>query len=581
MASTTGRFDAVKASMHVSRRSFVTSAAALAVGARAASSEAASAKAVSPSKRLGLPDPAKIDVADPADLSLLQCASLLQNRRLSSVELTQACLDRSRARDGETTAWIRLYPEFALDLARAADARLSAKSERARRRKSPLVCGIPLALKDLYAAKGLPVTASSQVLAGNVATGDSTVWAKLRHSGMVLLGHAHTDEFAFGVGTPQSGNPWNPACSPGGSSGGSGAVLGARMVPAATGTDTGGSLRLPATANGITALKPTFGRCSAYGVIPLVWTRDHAGPMARSAADVALLLTYMAGADQEDPSTLAGRPVPAGGYPHTPTPGSRPFAGKTFGVAAGSLDAVPAATRKLFARFLDEVRALGATVRTVTMPTLPEGTVGGTTPLAETGLYHQQFAPGSTGKYRAEIQAVVAASIAAQGIPVSDYVSFHRDRTRYMHEYNAMFAREGLTCILYPGSNADGPTRKNVAGLTVFSLAAGSVTGDVVWANTAGVPVLCTPVGRSEATGMPFGVQIGMRAWQEAELLQLAVDYQARHPYWEEAPKPLTTPREIPTARVVASPKGRPDPTNTDAKHPALQVVPTLAAGPA
>ncbi|WP_354697367.1 Glutamyl-tRNA(Gln) amidotransferase subunit A [Paraconexibacter sp. AEG42_29] len=567
--------------MPVSRRRFLASAAATAAGVHTASAAAAVKKPASTSKRLGLPDPSTIKVGDPADLSLLECASLLQNRKLSSVELTRACLARSRARDGETTAWIRVYPEYAERLAKAADERLAPGSEKARRRKSPLVCGIPLALKDLYAAKGLPVTASSQVLAGNVATGDSTVWAKLRHSGMVLLGHAHTDEFAFGVGTPQSGNPWNPACSPGGSSGGSGAVLGARMVPAATGTDTGGSLRLPASACGITSLKPTFGRVSAYGVIPLVWTRDHCGPMARSAADVALLLSYMAGADQDDPSTLAGPAVPSGGYPHTPTRGARPFAGKTFGVARESVDELPAATAKLFARFLDEVRALGAKVKTVDMPVIPTGTIGGVSSLAETGVYHQQFAPASTGRYRAELQAVVAASIGAQALPVSDYLTANRDRTRYMHEYNALFAREGLTCIVYPGSNVDGPTRKTVAGLTIFSLLAGSVTGNVVWANLAGVPALSTPIGRSDATGMPFGVQIGMRAWQEAELLQLAVDYQAAHPYWADAPKPLATPRDIPTSKVITGPKGKPDPTNTDAKHPAFQIIPTLATEPA
>ncbi len=565
--------------MSISRRRFLASAAATAAGVRTAS--AAAAPATSTSKRLGLPDPATIKVTDPADLSLLECAALLQRRRLSSVELTEACLARSRARDGETTAWVRVYPELAAELARAADARLSPRSESARRRKSPLVCGVPLALKDLYAVKGLPLTASSQVLEGNVASGDSTVWTKLRHRGMVLLGHAHTDEFAFGVGTPQTGNPWNPACSPGGSSGGSGAVLGARMVPAATGTDTGGSLRLPANACGITSLKPTFGRISAYGVIPLVWTRDHCGPMARSAADVALLLSAMAGADQEDPSTLAGPPPPAGGYPHTPTKGPRPFTGKTFGVPRGAADALPAATAKLFARFLDEVKALGGQVKTVDMPALPTGDVDGVSSLAETGLYHRQFAPGSTGKYRAELGAIVAASIAAQSAPVGDYLTANRDRTRYMHEYNALFEREGLTCVVFPGSGVDGPTRKVVAGLTIFNTLAGSVTGDVVWANLAGVPALATPIGRSEATGMPFGVQLGVRAWQEAEVLQLGVDYQAAHPYWADAPKPLTTPREIPTARLLASPGGGPDPTNTDAKHPAPQVVPTLAAGPA
>jgi len=568
---------AVTCCMDVNRRQFLVATAATAATVRAAD---AAAKKPSTSKRLGLPDPAKIEVTDPADLSLLECASLLQNRRLSSVELTQACLERSRARDGDTTAWIRIYPEFALELAKAADARLDPRSERARKRKSPLVCGVPLALKDLYAAKGLPVTASSRVLAGNVATGDSTVWARLKHRGMVLLGHAHTDEFAFGSATAQTGNPWNPAMSPGGSSGGSGAVLAARMVPAATGTDTGGSLRWPASSCGVTSVKPTYGRVSAYGVIPLVWTNDHAGPMARSAADCALLLTAMAGADEDDPSTLAAPDVPSGGYPHTPTKGRRPFAGRTFGVVQGAAATLPAATATLLERFLDDLRALGATIKEVVIPDLPTSTIPGLSAasLAETGVYHEQFLPGSTGRYGEAAHAVVAASIAAQALPVSGYITSLRDRTRFVHEYNALFEREGLTCIVGPVSTVDGATRNEIAGLTILS---GGPIGDTAWGSASGMPIVTTPVGRSEATGMPFGMQIAGRAWEEAQLLQIAVDYQAAHPYWAEAPKPLTATRDIPTARVVAKPKGKPDPTNTDAKHMAVQIVPSRSSEPA
>ncbi len=577
MASWKGARAVVVGGMDVSRRDFVATATAAAAGLRAVDASAARRSA---SKRLGLPDPSTITVTDPADLSLVECASLLQHRKLSSVELTQACLDRSRARDGATTAWIRVYPEFALELARAADARLSPRSERARRRKSPLVCGVPLALKDLYAAKGLPVTASSKVLAGNVATGDSTVWARLKHSGMVLLGHAHTDEFAFGSATAQTGNPWNPKMSPGGSSGGSAAVLAARFVPAATGTDTGGSLRWPAATCGVSSVKPTYGRCSAYGVIPLVWSRDHTGPMARSAADCGLLLSYMAGPDQEDTASLAGPALPSGGYPHTARKGDLPFAGQTFGVVSGAAGTLPAATAKLFNRFLEELRGLGATLKDVKIPNSATSSVPGlnVAELAETGIYHQQFLPGSTGLYSETTQAVVDAAIAAQSLPVSGYLTFMRDRTRFMHEYNALFEREGLTCIVDPVSTIDGAERSDIAGLTVLS---GGPVGDTGWGDFLGVPIVTTPVGRSQATGMPFGVQIAGRPWQEAQMLQIAIDYQAAHPYWAEAPEPLMTARDIPTAMVVKDPKGKPDPTNTDAKHPATQVLPSLAASPA
>jgi aspartyl-tRNA(Asn)/glutamyl-tRNA(Gln) amidotransferase subunit A len=227
--------------MQVSRRTFMAGAATTAALLPGTAYAARGYRA----RASRLPDPTTISAVDPADLSLVQCAALLQAGKLSSVELTTGCLDRAKERDGATTAWIRVYPGYALALAKAADARLTAA--RRTRGAAPLVTGIPLALKDLYAAKGLPVTASSKVLTGNIAIADSTVWSRVRAAGMVLLGHAETDEFAIGVGTPQVGNPWDPSKSPGGSSGGSGALLGARLIPAATGTDTGGSLRLPAT----------------------------------------------------------------------------------------------------------------------------------------------------------------------------------------------------------------------------------------------------------------------------------------------------------------------------------------------
>jgi aspartyl-tRNA(Asn)/glutamyl-tRNA(Gln) amidotransferase subunit A len=189
-----------------------------------------------------LPAPGAIYAAhaDPADLGLLQAASLLQAGLLSSRELTAACQSRIAKRNGPVSfagspatinAWIRLYAGLAGQLAAEADATLA----RARRRSgaAPLLCGVPLGLKDLYAVDGLPVTASSRVLEGNIAKGDSAAWRRLAAAGMVLLGHTHTDEFAFLAVTPQCGNPWNPALITGGSSGGSAAALAARMVPAA------------------------------------------------------------------------------------------------------------------------------------------------------------------------------------------------------------------------------------------------------------------------------------------------------------------------------------------------------------
>src|SRR5690242_15612092 len=226
---------------------------------------------------------------DPADLGVLEAAEALQARELSAVELTEACLARIEERNGGAptfegapdaiNAFVRVYADEAREAAAAADAQLADGS-------APPLCGIPLALKDLYDAEGFPTTASSRVLDGAEPAGqDSEMWARLRAAGMVLIGHTHTHEWAAGGTTDQVGNPWDVSRSAGGSSGGSGAALAAGMVPAATGSDTCGSLRIPAAVCGVASIKPTHGRLPLTGVLPLSWTLDHPGPMARTIAD--------------------------------------------------------------------------------------------------------------------------------------------------------------------------------------------------------------------------------------------------------------------------------------------------------
>jgi aspartyl-tRNA(Asn)/glutamyl-tRNA(Gln) amidotransferase subunit A len=234
---------------------------------------------------------------DPAELGVLEAAEALASRRLSSRELVDACLARIAERDGERTfdgdpgsvnAWVRVYDEEARDAADRADARLVAGD-------APTLCGIPIGLKDLYAVAGRPLTASSRAL-DEVPRRDCDVWARLRAEGMVLLGHLHTHEFAAGGTTDQVGNPWDLARSAGGSSGGSAAALATRTTPAATGTDTAGSLRIPSAMCGTATVKPTLGSVPIRGIVPLGPTLDHAGPMARSVADCEPLLAAMAGA---------------------------------------------------------------------------------------------------------------------------------------------------------------------------------------------------------------------------------------------------------------------------------------------
>jgi aspartyl-tRNA(Asn)/glutamyl-tRNA(Gln) amidotransferase subunit A len=238
-------------------------------------------------------DPA---VTDAADLGVIEASRALAAGELSARELVDACLARIRERDGEHTfdgdpssvnAWARVYEEDAYAAADGADDR------RSRGDGTPL-CGVPIGLKDLYAVAGKPLTASSRVL-DEVPDRDCDVWARLAAEGMVLLGHVHTHEFAAGGTTDQVGNPWALNRTPGGSSGGSAAALAARTVPAATGTDTAGSLRIPSAMCGTSTIKPTRGTVPMRGIVPLCPTLDHPGPMARTVADCEPLLAAMAG----------------------------------------------------------------------------------------------------------------------------------------------------------------------------------------------------------------------------------------------------------------------------------------------
>jgi aspartyl-tRNA(Asn)/glutamyl-tRNA(Gln) amidotransferase subunit A len=221
--------------------------------------------------------------------------------------VAEALLRRIERIAPELNAFILATAERALEEARAAEAELVAGRSRGS------LHGVPIALKDIFDTAGLRTTAGSRILAENVPVRDSTVVERLREAGLVFLGKTNLHEFAYGTTTdnPHYGpcrNPWDTGYSPGGSSGGSGAALAAGLAPLSLGTDTGGSIRIPASACGVVGLKPTFGRVSRRGVTPLSWSLDHVGPMTRTVEDTALLLTAIAGPDAEDPWCV-DRPV--------------------------------------------------------------------------------------------------------------------------------------------------------------------------------------------------------------------------------------------------------------------------------
>ncbi len=235
-------------------------------------------------------------------------ADALARREGSSAEVTSACLDRIAAVDGDVHAFLHVASESALETARGVDAR------RARGEALPTLAGVPIAVKDVMTTRGMPTTCGSKILQGWVPPYDSTVVAKIKAAGMPILGKTNMDEFAMGSSTEHSAygptrNPWDLGRIPGGSGGGSAAAVAAYEAPLATGTDTGGSIRQPASVTGTVGTKPTYGGVSRYGLVALASSLDQAGPVARTVLDTALLHEVMAGYDPMD-STSINAPVP-------------------------------------------------------------------------------------------------------------------------------------------------------------------------------------------------------------------------------------------------------------------------------
>ncbi len=446
-------------------------------------------------------------------LSLAEAARLIEKREVSPLDLTDACIARAEALDATLHAYLTMTFETARQQARTAGDEIAAGNYR-----GPLH-GIPFAIKDLYDTAGVVTTYGSQVTEKNIPTEDARTVELLKQAGIVMLGKLNLHEWAMG-GTnvneyfPTPHNPWDTERVTGGSSGGSGAALAAGYCYGSLGTDTRGSIRIPAALNGITGIKPTWGRVSIRGIAPLNWSLDHSGPMARTAEDCALILNVIAGYDERDP-TSADLPVPDYAASLTPTrlDGVRIGLPRNFFFDSGFVDPIMVSTTKAAAEALE---SLGAEIVDVDFP----GDIDfqqSSAFFAEASWYHESQFKQHPEMYGKTIQKRMVDNAGITGV---DYV---RDRWRQLQVQQAVrHLLRDIDLVLTPTSPIIAPKIAEVDT---------TIPGGTILArntspfNVAAIPTISMPAGFSE-DGQPIGVQLAGRWWEEGLVLRAAHAYQ-------------------------------------------------------
>jgi aspartyl-tRNA(Asn)/glutamyl-tRNA(Gln) amidotransferase subunit A len=444
-------------------------------------------------------------------LTIAEAAALIKRRDLSPVDLTQACLDRIAALEPRLNAFITVLGDDSLAQARTAEDEIANGQH-----KGPLH-GIPVALKDIFDVAGVPTTAASPVMRGNVAAADSGVTERFREAGSVIIGKLNLHEIALGATgiNPHTGparNPWDTDRITGGSSSGSGASVASGECPAAMGTDTGGSIRIPASLCGVVGLKPTFGRVSRRGVFPLSWSLDHTGPLTRTVEDAALVLEAIAGYDPGDPAS--GRAdVPD--YTATLRDGVK---GLRIGVPDRFfLEHLGPGIEDAFRAALKVLEGLGATVRQVPAPHIEEmpGAVGSIM-LPEAYAIHQKWLQerpqdyGEDVRYRLEYGATY---------PAAQYINSLRFREMVVEEWREqVFSQVDIVATPTTASTA-GPVDKSDLSMTMSLI---RLTNPI---NLLGAPAISVPCGFT-SEGMPYGLQLVGRWFDEATVLRAAHAYE-------------------------------------------------------
>jgi aspartyl-tRNA(Asn)/glutamyl-tRNA(Gln) amidotransferase subunit A len=465
---------------------------------------------------------------EPALMSLTAVAKAIAEKRVSSREVTQSCLDRIAQWQPKLNAFMAIEAEDALKAADAADAALAKGNAKG------VLHGVPLAHKDMYYDKGKVVTCGSRIRKDFVATTTSTALRRLKDAGTVRLGSLQMVEFAYGPTghNPHYGpvhNPWNVDHITGGSSSGSGSAVAARLTFAALGSDTGGSIRMPAHFCGITGLKTSVGRISRAGAMPLSWSLDTVGPLAQTAEDCALLLGLMAGADPEDP-TASALPVPD-------------YMAATKQSIKGLKIGVPTAfyvddLDSEVARVLDETLAVlkkeGAETVKVELPDQRQLTAACQFVLAtEAAAFHKRWMIERPQDYGAQVLMRLQNGLA---IPAVSYLEAMRWRGPALAAYLA--AVEGTDAVIAPVAPMPAPTiAESDVGISHDAEAViQRVTRFTRPINYLGLPSLSIPTGFAK-TGLPVGMQIIGRSFDEAMLIRIGAAFQRATDFHARVPK--------------------------------------------
>lgn len=449
--------------------------------------------------------------ADAWRLSIVEAVSLIARGELSATELVASTLGRLEAVEPLIHAFVSVDGERALRDARACDGH-----------RQGALRGIPAGVKDIFDVAGRPTRCGSEAMAGVApAVGDAGAVARLRGAGAVVLGKTTTHELACGVYTPPTRNPWDLAASPGGSSGGSGAAVAAGAVLGAIGSDTGGSIRIPAAHCGLVGLKPTYGRIGRTGALALSWSLDHVGTLTRTVEDAALMLAVLAGPDPADPTTLHRPPLPDPLLPADAT---------VRGVRVGALRGGPfAPVSPAMSRALElalaRLEAEGVTVEEVEVPELEHCLVAEFGIVAaEAASYHEQRMRDAPELIGEGVRGLLETGLL---MPASAYLRAQRARRLIQEAFRSLFDARRLDVVVAPTVPA-GPQGADQAEYRIDG-APESVIDALVRTtapfNLTGMPAVAVPVNGS-GSRPPGSVQVAARPFDDATALRVALAIQ-------------------------------------------------------